>query len=70
MQIRLCSVHQECKGCTCVMSQSTSSCSDSETSSPVTIWLMPSTLPVVENAQQEPHCTCMKILNRNMARLT
>lgn len=39
------------------MSQSTSSCSDSETSSPVTIWLMPSMLPVVENAQQEPHYT-------------
>ena len=36
------------------MSQSTSCCSESEVSSPVLIWLIPSTLPVVEKAQQEP----------------
>ena len=37
-------------------SQSTSSCSLRETSLSVTMALMPSTAPVVEKAQQEPHC--------------
>ncbi|BBN01086.1 hypothetical protein MPTK1_2g04480 [Marchantia polymorpha subsp. ruderalis] len=35
--------------------QSRSSCSDSETSDPVAILLMPSTAPVAENAQPLPH---------------
>lgn len=38
------------------VSQSTSICSDRVTSSPVTMALAPSTAPVVEKAQQEPHC--------------
>ena len=37
------------------LSQSTSSCSESETSLPVRMALMPSRAPVVENAQQDPH---------------
>ena len=39
----------------CLTSQSTSSCSLSDTTlPPLYIWLMPSMEPVVENAQQEP----------------
>ena len=39
-----------------MVSQSTSSCSLSVVRLPVKMALMPSTLPVVEKAQQEPHC--------------
>jgi hypothetical protein len=38
----------------CSLSQSTNSCSDREVKEPVTNWLIPSTAPVVENAQQLP----------------
>ena len=49
---------------TCMVSQSTSSCSLSVVRLPVKMALMPSTLPVVEKAQHEPHyaghlCTIM-----------
>ena len=38
------------------VSQSTRNCSLRDTSSPVASLLAPSIAPVVENAQQEPHC--------------
>jgi len=39
---------------TATVSQSTSSCSDRDTSFPFLIWLMPSMAATAENAQQEP----------------
>lgn len=58
---QLCPLDLEEEGGNCLtmsldVSQSTSSCSDSEMSLPVLMKLMPSMEPVVENAQHDPHC--------------
>jgi hypothetical protein len=48
--------HRTMQPLSLALSQSTRNCSDRDSSSPVTILLIPSMAPVVEKAQQEPHC--------------